>query len=82
MANLINNKLECFMFYLLALSYVLSDRFVDEEGLALRNWLSKKEQSKPLRLYFLLSFLNFYLDLNFFFSYLYMYILILDLSKF
>ncbi len=29
MANIINNKLECCMFFLLALSYMLSNKFVD-----------------------------------------------------
>ncbi|KAK7831018.1 hypothetical protein CFP56_027766 [Quercus suber] len=48
MANLINNKLECFMFYLLTLSYVLSDRFVDERRIGTTKLVKQKGRIKTI----------------------------------
>ncbi|KAM3699568.1 hypothetical protein ACJW31_05G034900 [Castanea mollissima] len=48
MANLINNKLQCFMFYLLTLSYVLSDRFVDERRIGTTKLVKQKGTIKTI----------------------------------
>ena len=56
MANLINNKLECLMLLLLTLSYVLSDRFVDERRIETMKLVKQKGTIKTIEV-ILLAFL-------------------------
>ena len=83
MANIINNKLECLMLFLLTFSYVLSDRFVDGRKIGTTKLVKPKGTIKTIEV-IVLAFLPWLLSrFEMFFSYLYIYIyfFFLNISK-
>jgi len=55
MANIINNKLEFFMLYLVTLSYMLSDRFVDGRSIGATKLVKHKGTIKTIEVILLAS---------------------------